>query len=191
MQMRRSDKELQAPPTASFACSWTHFACLTAWAWLHRDTPQRQTGSSFAYANEGPHSFRPRPLACPSVTSPRPLHPKTLPSPRPRPSRRPRPLPAAGVMLAPPHPTPDGFEPHLGVNFLSHFLLTRLLLGALCAAGSRGRRSRVVTVASATHYVGRLDVDALRARWAGPQEGGARGRGLCRFRSVNYGRGRG
>ncbi|MEJ1288909.1 hypothetical protein NN561_019945 [Cricetulus griseus] len=53
--------------------------------------------------------------------------------------------------------------PHLGVNFLSHFLLTRLLLGALCAAGSRGRRSRVVTVASATHYVGRLDVDALRA----------------------------
>ncbi|XP_040592744.1 dehydrogenase/reductase SDR family member on chromosome X [Mesocricetus auratus] len=62
----------------------------------------------------------------------------------------------AGVMLAAPGATPDGFEPHLGVNFLGHFLLTRLLLGRLRASASRGRRSRVVTLASATHYVGRI-----------------------------------
>lgn len=63
----------------------------------------------------------------------------------------------AGVMMVPPGRTEDGFERHFGVNFLGHFLLTHLLLGALTSAGSPGQRSRVVTVASATHYVGELD----------------------------------
>ncbi|XP_059109214.1 dehydrogenase/reductase SDR family member on chromosome X, partial [Peromyscus eremicus] len=68
----------------------------------------------------------------------------------------------AGVMLAPRgSTTADGFERHLGVNFLGHFLLTQLLLGALRAAGSRGRRARVVCLGSATHYVGALDPGAL------------------------------
>ncbi|CAH7188672.1 dehydrogenase/reductase SDR family member on chromosome X homolog [Phodopus roborovskii] len=70
----------------------------------------------------------------------------------------------AGVMMVPPSKTEDGFERHMGVNFLGHFLLTRLLLGVLRASGSPGQRSRVVTLGSATHYVGELDIDTLRAR---------------------------
>lgn len=57
--------------------------------------------------------------------------------------------------------TADGFERHLGVNFLGHFLLTLLLLDALRAAGSRGRRSRVVALGSAAHYVGEVDPEAM------------------------------
>lgn len=67
----------------------------------------------------------------------------------------------AGVMLEPRGETQDGFERHVGVNYLGHFLLTLLLLPALRSAGSRGRGSRVVTVASATHYVGEVDVRDL------------------------------
>lgn len=68
----------------------------------------------------------------------------------------------AGVMLAPRGSrTADGFERHLGVNFLGHFLLTLLLLDALRAAGSRGRRSRVVALGSATHYVGEVDPETM------------------------------
>ncbi|XP_051030868.1 dehydrogenase/reductase SDR family member on chromosome X homolog [Phodopus roborovskii] len=73
----------------------------------------------------------------------------------------------ATVLMVPPSKTEDGFERHMGLNFLGHFLLTRLLLGVLRASGSPGQRSRVVTLGSATHYVGELDIDTLRARWAG------------------------
>ncbi|XP_021053412.1 dehydrogenase/reductase SDR family member on chromosome X [Mus pahari] len=69
-------------------------------------------------------------------------------------------------MLEPRGETEDGFERHLGVNFLGHFLLTRLLLPALRASGAEGRGSRVVTVGSATHYVGAVDLDDLQGRHA-------------------------
>ncbi|KAI3432217.1 hypothetical protein D9Q98_003779 [Chlorella vulgaris] len=53
--------------------------------------------------------------------------------------------------------TPDGFEAHLGTNHLAHFLLTLLLLPSLRqAADKAGRPSRVVSVSSKLHYVGRL-----------------------------------
>lgn len=71
---------------------------------------------------------------------------------------------AAGVMLEPRAETEDGFERHLGVNFLGHFLLTLLLLPALRASGAEGRGSRVVTVGSATHYVGTVDMADLHGR---------------------------
>ncbi|XP_050998474.1 dehydrogenase/reductase SDR family member on chromosome X [Acomys russatus] len=72
----------------------------------------------------------------------------------------------AGIMLVPCGETLDGFESHLGVNFLGHFLLTRLLLPLLRGAGKSGKWARIVTVASATHYVGELDVEDLQGRSA-------------------------
>uniref|UniRef100_A0A287B1E0 Dehydrogenase/reductase X-linked n=1 Tax=Sus scrofa TaxID=9823 RepID=A0A287B1E0_PIG len=69
----------------------------------------------------------------------------------------------AGVMMVPQRETEDGFEEHFGVNYLGHFLLTHLLLDDLQASGSPGRSARVVTVSSATHYVGELDLDDLQS----------------------------
>ncbi|MEQ7005824.1 oxidoreductase [Actinopolymorpha sp. B17G11] len=63
----------------------------------------------------------------------------------------------AGIMAIPRHVTPDGFERQLGVNHLGHFALTGLLFSCLTRAGS----SRVVTVTSASHSVGRIDFDDL------------------------------
>ncbi|XP_066106679.1 dehydrogenase/reductase SDR family member on chromosome X, partial [Saccopteryx bilineata] len=68
----------------------------------------------------------------------------------------------AGVMMVPERRTVDGFEEHFGLNYLGHFLLTNLLLDTLRASGQPGRGSRVVTVSSATHYVGELDLDDLQ-----------------------------
>jgi hypothetical protein len=55
----------------------------------------------------------------------------------------------------------------LGVNHFGHFALTGLLLGPLLAAGP----SRVVTVSSAAHRIGRMHLDDLDAarryeKWA-------------------------
>ncbi|XP_038945120.1 dehydrogenase/reductase SDR family member on chromosome X isoform X4 [Rattus norvegicus] len=80
----------------------------------------------------------------------------------------------AGVMLDPSGNTKDGFERHVGVNFLGHFLLTSLLLPALRASGHQGRKSRVITVCSSTHWVGQADVARLLGqrppmRGLGPQ----------------------
>uniref|UniRef100_A0A8C9TNP8 Dehydrogenase/reductase SDR family member on chromosome X-like n=1 Tax=Scleropages formosus TaxID=113540 RepID=A0A8C9TNP8_SCLFO len=60
----------------------------------------------------------------------------------------------AGVMLVPERQTEDGFELHFGLNYLGHFLLTNLLLDTLKQSGSHDSCARVVTVSSATHYVG-------------------------------------
>ncbi|KAM5197328.1 polyprenol dehydrogenase [Hipposideros larvatus] len=67
----------------------------------------------------------------------------------------------AGVMMVPQRNTVDGFEEHFGLNYLGHFLLTNLLLDTLKESGRPGRTARVVTVSSATHYVGKLDLDDL------------------------------
>ncbi|XP_048193533.1 dehydrogenase/reductase SDR family member on chromosome X [Perognathus longimembris pacificus] len=70
----------------------------------------------------------------------------------------------AGVMMVPRRTTPDGLEEHFGLNYLGHFLLTRLLLGPLRASGRPGRAARVVTVASATHRLGYVRLDDLQGR---------------------------
>ena len=63
----------------------------------------------------------------------------------------------AGVMAIPRRETADGFEMQLGTNHLGHFALTGLLLPALVARP----RSRVVTVSSGAHRMGRMDFDDL------------------------------
>lgn len=70
--------------------------------------------------------------------------------------------------MVPQSRTVDGFEEHFGVNYLGHFLLTRLLLDTLVRSGRAGRSARVVTVSSATHYVGMLDLDDLQSRCVRP-----------------------
>jgi NAD(P)-dependent dehydrogenase (short-subunit alcohol dehydrogenase family) len=54
--------------------------------------------------------------------------------------------------------TEDGLEKTFAVNYLSHFLLTNLLLDLLAASPS----SRVVCVSSAAHLNGRIDFDNLQ-----------------------------
>jgi NAD(P)-dependent dehydrogenase (short-subunit alcohol dehydrogenase family) len=54
--------------------------------------------------------------------------------------------------------TGDGFETTFQVNYLSHFLLTRLLLDIL----KKGAPSRVVNVSSVSHYGGSMPLDDLQ-----------------------------
>ncbi|XP_039992769.1 retinol dehydrogenase 12 [Xiphias gladius] len=56
----------------------------------------------------------------------------------------------AGVMMCPYTKTIDGFEMHIGVNHLGHFLLTSLLIGLL----KRSAPARVVVVSSLAHNFG-------------------------------------
>lgn len=53
--------------------------------------------------------------------------------------------------------TKDGFEVHMGVNHLGHFLLTNLLLDNLKAAAP----SRIVTVTSTNQLIADLQLDDL------------------------------
>ncbi|XP_056283221.1 retinol dehydrogenase 12 isoform X1 [Pseudoliparis swirei] len=56
----------------------------------------------------------------------------------------------AGVMMCPYTKTIDGFEMHIGVNHLGHFLLTSLLIGLM----KRSAPARVVVVSSLAHNFG-------------------------------------
>ncbi|MBX4169724.1 SDR family NAD(P)-dependent oxidoreductase [Rhodococcus sp. DMU2021] len=59
----------------------------------------------------------------------------------------------AGVMAVPLGRTADGFEMQIGTNHLGHFALTGLLLPRITG--------RIVTVSSAAHLIGRIDLDDL------------------------------
>ena len=65
----------------------------------------------------------------------------------------------AGVMALPQQRTADGFEMQFGTNHLGHFALTGLLIDRLVSTP----RSRVVTVSSQGHRMGRIDFDDLEA----------------------------
>ena len=64
----------------------------------------------------------------------------------------------AGMVRARRSVTADGFEATFQVNYLSHFLLTRLLLDSL----KRGAPSRIVNVSSESHYGGSIPLDDLQ-----------------------------
>ncbi len=63
----------------------------------------------------------------------------------------------AGVMMPPYGLTEDGFELQFGINHLGHFALTGLVLPSLLEAAG----SRVITVSSNGHKVGRIRFDDL------------------------------
>jgi len=65
----------------------------------------------------------------------------------------------AGIMLPPFSQTKQGFEIQFGVNHLGHFALTGLLLDELM----RTKLSRIVTVSSIYHRLGRIDFENLNA----------------------------
>merc|ERR1712205_188022 len=58
-------------------------------------------------------------------------------------------------------PTDDGFEAHFQVNYLSHFLLTTLLLQLLRKNGSDSDPSRVINLSSVMHWSGKTDFQQL------------------------------
>jgi NAD(P)-dependent dehydrogenase (short-subunit alcohol dehydrogenase family) len=60
----------------------------------------------------------------------------------------------AGIMAPPYAVTKDGFESQIGTNHLGHFALTNLLLPKVT--------DRVVTVSSAYHHIGRIDLEDLQ-----------------------------
>jgi NAD(P)-dependent dehydrogenase (short-subunit alcohol dehydrogenase family) len=65
----------------------------------------------------------------------------------------------AGVMVPPLGRTTDGFELQLGTNYLGHFVLSARLLPLY----SNTPGSRVVTLSSIAHRIGRIDFDNLNA----------------------------
>jgi NAD(P)-dependent dehydrogenase (short-subunit alcohol dehydrogenase family) len=62
----------------------------------------------------------------------------------------------AGLMAVPERRTVDGFEMQVGTNFLGHFALTGLLLDVVT--------DRVVTLSSAVHRLGSIDLTDLNWR---------------------------
>ena len=63
----------------------------------------------------------------------------------------------AGVMQTPNLKTKDGFELQFGTNHLGHFALTGLLLDSLL----KTKGSRIVTVSSGVHRMGRIDFNDI------------------------------
>ncbi|KAI7693652.1 Dehydrogenase/reductase SDR family member on chromosome X [Sarcoptes scabiei] len=59
---------------------------------------------------------------------------------------------------------PDGFEHHYQINYLSHVLLTWLLMPALNRRSSTDPPARVVNVSSSTHYPRNLFIDDLQSQ---------------------------
>jgi NAD(P)-dependent dehydrogenase (short-subunit alcohol dehydrogenase family) len=64
----------------------------------------------------------------------------------------------AGLILGERILTKDGLETTFEVNYLSHFLLTNLLLGAIKAAAP----SRIINVSSDAHFRGHIDFEDLQ-----------------------------
>lgn len=61
----------------------------------------------------------------------------------------------AGVTFVPYKKTADGFETHLQVNYLSHFLLTYLLLPLL----KKSKQGRVINVSAHAYSGGKMNID--------------------------------
>lgn len=88
----------------------------------------------------------------------------------------------AGVMLPHLRRTSDGFEAHLGINHLGHFLLTRLLLPALQASAP----ARVVCVASDALAAASLDGRFADLNWESRRFSGFRSYGDSKLMNVMF-----
>ena len=66
----------------------------------------------------------------------------------------------AGVMAPPRQETADGFELQIGTNHLGHFALTGLLFGQL----KKKPGSRVVTISSNAHKIGKMNFEDLQSK---------------------------
>lgn len=64
----------------------------------------------------------------------------------------------AGIMFVKEETTEDGYEKHFAVNYLSHSLLTLLLLPLLSKSGTIEKHTRIVNSTSCIHYVGNNDI---------------------------------
>jgi len=73
----------------------------------------------------------------------------------------------AGIMMPPFGKTADGFEVQFGVNHLGHFALTGLLLDLI----TRTPKSRIVSVSSMGHRMGKVDFDNLNAEQSYSKQG--------------------
>lgn len=68
----------------------------------------------------------------------------------------------AGVMFVPHEPTKDGFEAHLGINHLAHFLLFQELKQLLILGAAQSKfLSRVVCVSSSGHRFSGINFDDI------------------------------
>lgn len=61
----------------------------------------------------------------------------------------------AGLTFHPYKKTPDGFETHLQVNYLGHFLLTHLLLPML----KKSKQGRIINVTAHAYSAGKMCID--------------------------------
>jgi hypothetical protein len=86
----------------------------------------------------------------------------------------------AGVMLPDRRETRDGFEAHLGINHLGHFLLTQLLLDRVCA----GAPARIVNVSSDAMHFASLTPKFSDLNWENRRFSGWRSYGDQRRRGV-------
>jgi retinol dehydrogenase-12 len=86
----------------------------------------------------------------------------------------------AGIMISHERRTADGFEAHLGINHLGHFLFTGLLLDALKAADG----SRVVCVSSAAMGMATLNHELADLNWETRKFSGMRSYGDSKL--MNY-----
>lgn len=71
----------------------------------------------------------------------------------------------AGIMFTPYQETKDGFEEQWQVNYLSHFLLTSLLLPLLKAGGRSDDCSRIINVTSCAHILGTINFDDINNKY--------------------------
>lgn len=70
----------------------------------------------------------------------------------------------AGVMFVPYQLTEDAFESHMAINYLSHCLLTKLLLPCLREAGKTKCHARIVNVSSCLHYLATVNFDDMHSK---------------------------
>ncbi len=90
----------------------------------------------------------------------------------------------AGIMIPMERRTADGFEAHLGINHLAHFLFTNLILEALQAAGS----ARVVVLSSSAMGMATLTPALEDLNWKQRKFNGFRSYGDSKLMNLMFAR---